>query len=203
MACMPARSRTCGRSRSRSPSAPVATAAARGCSVRRAPAAHKPERLIVLGDRRLGLDAGSNRRSKGCCGTSRQGRGAAPPRLTSRWSRSSKPPSPTHGRPQCHHGLGEPVVAAQPCRHEPRWCQRARQGRACQGRGHVACRLSRGSGRARGGAAEPRADRPARRCGDHAGVPGAGAAGQTRPPTRARPATRSSTIPAPCCLRRP
>ena len=172
----------------------------------RAPAAHKPERLIVLETAGWQeLDGPSKSAFERVLREHREQRRAAdPPRLASPDREARGGDRRCRGHLQCDHGLGEPLVASQPRRSEPGRRQRARQGRAGQSRGHVAQRLSRGPDRAGGGAAEPCADRPARRCGDNSRVPGAGAAMvRTRPPLPGRPATPSSTIQAPCCLRRP
>ena len=112
-------------------------------------------------------------------------------RASHRWSRSSKLPSPTLTAVQCHHGLGEPVVAHRNLVDiDPDGVSERAKGvlakaeamsladyRAALVEREAAQRLTPGSPRS-----------PMRRSRWRAR--GRRRSGPTRPPTRARPATR-------------
>ena len=88
----------------------------------RAPAAHKPERLIVLETEGWeGLDAGSKSGvRKAAAGPRGKGGAADPSRLAPAGREARSCDWQRCGHLQCDHGVGEPVVAPQPRRYRPR-----------------------------------------------------------------------------------
>ena len=213
MARMPAASRTCGRSRSRSRGAPAATAAALGLMGprHRRPPSSRSALIVLETEGWAELDDASRAGLRALLEQlARAGRDAARAAATTAGSRRLE-----QGDRQRRARSATAITG-----WENRWGQRdlldqipdgvsARaKAVAGRGRGDDARRLPhRGCWQREDGAAPPRGDRAAGRCGDHAGLSRAGAALVRRRAgpaagAAARPAISCSTRRARCCSRR-
>ena len=202
---MPAASRTCGRSPSRSRSAPAAIRAAPACSAR--PRRPPPRGARRDGDRRLadarrgeqgGLRAGAG-------GSPQRRRDGAAPRRSPHAGGLRDIARRCAGHDRRHHRLGEPLVVPQPgragrARHQRPLARRARHGGMHDPRG-----LPPAPAAARGGSPAPCRARARRGCADRAGLarPRAALGGRCfRPAAGAAPDRRCGTAAPPPARRR-